>query len=159
MSNPRAKPVPPTGKPTVRSPPIKNPAAKKPIPKTPVRPSKPPAKSVAKAAEAPKAGNWINRTVQNSVAGVGNYASSFVYGIGNSVNKVGEGVGNSIANTTRGWGQGVAEQGNYLKDAVGVGGGRVSTSNNPLGLAGAGVSKPTVSSAGKKTSGSNHLGI
>jgi len=43
----------------------------------------------------PAAGNWINRTVQNSVAGVGTYASSLVYGVGDSVNKVGEGIGNT----------------------------------------------------------------
>ncbi|KAK3063154.1 hypothetical protein LTR53_019037, partial [Teratosphaeriaceae sp. CCFEE 6253] len=47
----------------------------------------------AAAAEAPKAGNWINRTVQNSVAGVGSYAGGFVNNIGDSVNKVGEGLG------------------------------------------------------------------
>jgi len=47
------------------------------------------------AAQAPSMGNWINRTVQNSVAGVGNYAGGFVNSIADSVNKVGDGVGAS----------------------------------------------------------------
>lgn len=46
-----------------------------------------------KPAEGPKAGNWINRTVQGRVASVGNYAGGFINSIGDSVNKIGEGVG------------------------------------------------------------------
>ena len=44
----------------------------------------------------------------------------------------------SITNQTRGWGLGIAGYGNNMKDAVGVGGARVSTAGNPLGMAGMG---------------------
>ena len=68
----------------------------------------------------------------------------------------------SVANTTRGWGQGVAGYGNNIKDSVGVGGPRVSTAGNPLGIAGVGSAQSNkdqgTSSAGKG-SGSNPLGI
>lgn len=71
-----------------------------------------------------------------------------------------------ITNTTRGWGQGVAGYGNNIKDAVGVGGPRVSTGGNPLGLSGQG-SAPNMSGkkpqqavrAAGKGSASNPLGI
>jgi len=106
--------------------------------------------------------------VQGAVAGVGNYAASYVYNAGGAVNKIGEGVGKSISDTTRYWGQGVAGYGNNMKDAVGVGGKRVSTAGNPLGIAGMGSSqgalpggKPAqgaVSSAGR-SSASNPLGV
>lgn len=111
-------------------------------------------------------GNWVSKTIQNSVAGVGNYAGGFINSIGANVNKVGQGVGNQISDRTRGWGQGVAGYGNNIKDAVGVGGPRVATGGNPLGLAGVGSSqnsqggKPVqaVRSAGKG-GGSNPLGL
>lgn len=72
----------------------------------------------------------------------------------------------SISNTTRGWGQGIAGYGNDMKDAVGVGGPRVATAGNPLGIAGTGSAKGSgakaensgVRNAGKG-SGSNPLGL
>ncbi|EMC95213.1 hypothetical protein BAUCODRAFT_531787 [Baudoinia panamericana UAMH 10762] len=85
--------------------------------------------------------NWINRTVQSSVANVGNYAGGFIHSIGDSVNAVGDGIGASITNTTRYWGQGVAGYGNDIKDSVAVGGPRIPTAGNPLGMAGMGSSK------------------
>ncbi|KAK0791309.1 hypothetical protein LTR75_011804 [Friedmanniomyces endolithicus] len=119
------------------------------------------------AAQAPSMGNWINRTVQNSVAGVGNYAGGFVNSIADSVNKVGDGVGASITSTTRYWGQGVAGYGNNIKDSVGIGGARVSTAGNPLGIAGMGAGQAAAPGkaaqqgvrAGGAGSGGNHLGI
>jgi hypothetical protein len=103
------------------------------------------------------------------VAGYGNYAGGWIHSIGDGVNKVGEGIGNSINNTTRGWGQGVAGYGNEIKDSVGVGGRRVATAGNPLGLAGqgsakglraeAGKGKAVTSAGGSKTSASNPLGL
>ncbi|KAK1813249.1 hypothetical protein LTR12_012380 [Friedmanniomyces endolithicus] len=119
------------------------------------------------AAQAPSTGNWINRTVQNSVAGVGNYAGGFVNSIADSVNKVGDGVGASITSTTRYWGQGVAGYGNNIKDSVGIGGARVSTAGNPLGIAGMGAGQAAAPGkaaqqgvrAGGGGSGGNHLGI
>ncbi|EGP87176.1 unnamed protein product [Zymoseptoria tritici ST99CH_1A5] len=186
MSNPRAKPIPPPTKTSNRSPAPKNPPTKKPAPKPPAKSPSGPTKPVpagvrsnptknptAKPAEPAPTGNWINRTVQNSVAGVGNYAGSLITGVGNSVNKVGMGVGERISDTTRGWGQGVAGYGNDIKDSVGVGGPRVATGGNPLGLAGQGSSKnmplpasKTKSAAEKnkaannpKTSAVNPLGI
>lgn len=144
QSQSRPRPAPGALKPS----PAKNP------PTRPAAPKNPTAASLQKAgpaqSNAPKAGNWINRTVQNSVAGVGNYAGGFITSIGNSVNKVGEGIGNQISNTTRYWGQGVAGYGNDIKDNVGVGGPRVATAGNPLGLAGQGGAK---GSATKKIEG------
>ncbi|EME38296.1 hypothetical protein DOTSEDRAFT_29360 [Dothistroma septosporum NZE10] len=164
--------------------------------KTPaIKPSVPPPQE--------REGNWVSKTIQNSVAGVGSYAGGFFNSIGASVNKVGEGVGSQyvhdvplpsdeqgryrhvrlyhtkikeikdrqhkgtqISDRTRGWGQGVAGYGNNIKDAVGVGGPRVATGGNPLGIAGMGSSqnssggKPVqaVRSAGKG-GGSNPLGL
>ncbi|KAK5134632.1 hypothetical protein LTR08_006288 [Meristemomyces frigidus] len=191
MSKPQPRPTPAAAKAPNRVPaggprtviPVKGPAKPRtPVPKAPYsKPtstaSKPPAPRTAAPkpaatrappAEAPKAGNWINRTVQNSVAGVGNYGASFVYSLGGGVNKVGEGIGNSITNTTRYWGQGVAGYGNNIKDSVGVGGARISTAGNPLGMAGMGAGQGAlpggkaatgrVISAGKGSAG-NHLGI
>ncbi|EME79418.1 uncharacterized protein MYCFIDRAFT_208781 [Pseudocercospora fijiensis CIRAD86] len=139
---------------SIKSPsrPTPAPGALKPSPATNPRtkskssaPKNPTAASLRKVGPAPsnaqKSGNWVNRTVQNSVAGVGNYAGAFITSIGNSVNKVGEGIGNQISNTTRYWGQGVAGYGNDIKDGVGVGGPRVATAGNPLGLAGQGSAK------------------
>lgn len=69
----------------------------------------------------------------------------------------------SIANQTRGWGQGIAGYGNSVKDAVGVGGPRVATAGNPLGIAGEGSSKGnTAKTSGRsagKGSGANPLGL
>lgn len=121
------------------------------------------AKPTIPAADEPKAGNWINRTVQERVAGIGSYAGGLVNSVGDSVNAVGAGIGNryvfpssllpsvlldstdrclnSITNTTRYWGQGVAGYGNDLKDTVGAGGPRVPVAGNPLGLGGMGSGK------------------
>ena len=59
----------------------------------------------------------------------------------------------SITNTTRYWGQGVAGYGNDIKDAVGVGGPRVATAGNPLGMAGMGSGKANPPSSGKVDKG------
>ena len=75
----------------------------------------------------------------------------------------------SIAGQTRYWGQGVAGYGNNIKDAVGVGGARVATAGNPLGMAGMGSAQGSApgkkadnsgrSTGGGKASASNPLGI
>lgn len=57
-------------------------ATKKPA----IKPSVPPRQE--------REGNWVSKTIQNSVAGVGNYAGGFINSIGANVNKVGQGVGN-----------------------------------------------------------------
>jgi hypothetical protein len=86
--------------------------------------------------------------------------SSFYSGIG-FANDI------SITNQTRYWGQGVAEKGNEIKDSVGIGGPRISTAGNPLGIAGQGAGKGSapggkvekgVRNAGKG-SGTNPLGL
>jgi len=91
-----------------------------------------------------------------------------VNSIGDSVNKIGEGIGGSITNTTRYWGQGVAGYGNNMKDSVGVGGPRVATAGNPLGIAGMGAGQGALpggkpANAGTRRTGggsaSNPLGI
>ncbi len=56
----------------------------------------------------------------------------------------------SIASTTRGWGQGVSGYGNNIKDAVGVGGARIATGGNPLGMAGMGGNPKALPSTEKK---------
>ena len=56
----------------------------------------------------------------------------------------------SIAERARGWGEGVSGYGNDIKDAVGVGGPRVSTAGNPLGIAGVGAGKAVTPGANKK---------
>ena len=71
--------------------------------------------------------------------------------------------GRSITDTTRGWGQTVGGYGNNIKDSVGVGGARVATAGNPLGMAGMGSSQggkveKGVRNAGKG-SASNPLGV
>ncbi|KAK0361626.1 hypothetical protein LTR94_022558 [Friedmanniomyces endolithicus] len=109
------------------------------------------------AAQAPSTGNWINRTVQNSVAGVGNYAGGF------------SGTALALLSRTRPatGAKGVAGYGNNIKDSVGIGGARVSTAGNPLGIAGmgAGQAPPPGKAAqqgvraGGGGSGGNHLGI
>ena len=102
---------------------------------------------------APKTGNWINRTVQQGVAGVGTYGAGYVYSLGGKVNGIGEGIGNSIANATRNLGQGVAGYGNNIKDQVGVGGSRVATGSNPLGMAGVGAAQAQSATGGVRTAG------
>ena len=98
------KPIPaavrPQTRPVASKPPPTNNIATKTGTVTPRAPasnavSKAPAANKQGAAQAPSTGNWINRTVQNSVAGVGNYAGGFVNSIADSVNKVGDGVGAS----------------------------------------------------------------
>ncbi|KAK4499036.1 hypothetical protein PRZ48_009548 [Zasmidium cellare] len=139
----------------------------KPTPRNPPSGTKPPAKAApAKQAAPPKEGNWLNQTVQNTVAGAGGYVGGLINSVGGGVNKVGEGIGNTITNTTRGWGQGVAGYGNNIKDSVGVGGPRVSTGGNPLGLAGQGSAQnmkekkaPNAVRTAGKGSASNPLGI
>lgn len=96
--------------------------------------------------------------MQQQVANVGNYASSYFYNVGNGVNKVGEGIGNSITNTTRYWGQGVAGYGNNIKDQVGVGGPRVSTAGNPLGLAGVGQGQGALPGGKQAQAGTRNAG-
>lgn len=91
---PAKKPIPaapkPTGAPKARPPPTG--AAKKAAPaaRPPTQAPKP-----KQAAQEPKSGNWINRTVQGGVASVGNYAASYVDMAGNAVNGVGAAIGNS----------------------------------------------------------------
>jgi len=136
---PAKKPAPPAVKPPTSAP-------RTSAPKTTTKPSA--AGGQAKAAQqlstaqagggGEKSDNWISRTVQAQVQKVGDYAGNYIGGWGEKVNKVGEGVGSSITNQTRGWGQGVAGYGNNIKDQVGVGGPRVSTAGNPLGMAGMG---------------------
>lgn len=102
LKNPSAKPVSNTTKAPVRSPSAPSkPAGStvRPTPRHPPSATKPATSTATKAPAKPaqqpaNEGNWLNRAVQNSVAGVGNYAGGFFTSIGNSVNKVGEGVGN-----------------------------------------------------------------
>jgi hypothetical protein len=61
-----------------------------------------------------------------------------------------------ITDTTRYWGQGVAGYGNDIKDSVGVGGPRVSTAGNPLGMAGMGSGKSLA--PGDKKGGTRNAG-
>lgn len=71
-----------------------------------------------------------------------------------------------ISDQTRYWGQGVAGYGNDIKDGVAVGGSRVSTAGNPLGMAGMGAGKATAPgdkgkgpTGGKGGTASNPLGM
>lgn len=172
MSNPRAKAAPAS---QTKPPVYKNPATKVPAPsRTPARaasaPGKPrpgglrptPTKNPSAAARPPaqpaKANNWINRTVQSYVQSYGNYVGGYVNSIGTGVNKVGEGISTSISNTTRGWGQGVAGYGNNIKDQVGVGGPRVATAGNPLGLAGTGSATKSLPAPKKKPAANKRAG-
>ncbi|KAJ9625594.1 hypothetical protein H2203_004353 [Taxawa tesnikishii (nom. ined.)] len=86
-------------------------------------------------------GNYINRKVQNAVAGVGGMIGGAINAVGNGVTNAGRGAGNTINNTTRYWGQGVAGYGNDIKDRVHASGPRVATAGNPLGLSGVGQAK------------------
>lgn len=61
-------------------------------PQSSQQPKKPPPPQAAQ--EQPQATNWLNRTVQNGVAYVGDYAGGLVNSVGDSVNRVGEGIGN-----------------------------------------------------------------
>ena len=117
------KPAPPAVKPQTKAvaaprkpPPAARPpptATKKPIPRAPTKPASPApntVKSVSKpavkapqaravkaapAAEAPKADNWISRTVQSKVQQAGDYAGGWVNSIADRVNGVGESIGNT----------------------------------------------------------------
>ena len=63
----------------------------------------------------------------------------------------------SIANQARYWGEGVAGYGNTIKDQVGVGGARVPTAGNPLGIAGTGSNKGAAP-GGKEAGGTRSSG-
>ena len=82
-----------------QSAPVKKPVPAAPRPqnsavaKTSSTVTKAPSQATKQAQEAPKAGNWISRTVQAQVQKVGDYAGGYVLGIGDSVNKVGENLG------------------------------------------------------------------
>jgi hypothetical protein len=52
-------------------------------------------KAAPAAEQAPKADNWISRTVQSKVQQVGDYAGGWVNSIADKVNGVGESIGNS----------------------------------------------------------------
>ena len=160
-----AKPQTPLAKPAVSRPAVPvgaRPAAPRPKVATP-KPVPARTAPAAPAPAAPKAANWINRTVQNSVAGVGAYGANYVYSLGGRVNGIGEAIGMKITDATRNMGQGVAGYGNTIKDQVGVVGTRAVTGGNPLGIAGTGSSQAqgttgVVRNAGKGAAG-NHLGI
>lgn len=114
MSNPRAKNLPPTNAgarknpSSTPSPAVKPPnksisapskpagSSVRPTPRNPPSGTKAPAKAApAKAAALPKEGNWLNQTVQNTVAGAGGYVGGLINSVGGSVNKVGDGLGNA----------------------------------------------------------------
>jgi len=52
-------------------------------------------------------GNWISRSVQGWVAGMGNAVGGGINAVGNGVNSVGSGIGDSVTSATRGWADGV----------------------------------------------------
>ena len=64
----------------------------------------------------------------------------------------------SISNQTRYWGEGVSGYGNDIKDRVGVGGPRISTAGNPLGIAGVGSATKAAAPGGKLEQGKRDAG-
>lgn len=66
-----------------------------------------------------------------------------------------------ITDQTRYWGQGVSGYGNDIKDSVAVGGTRVATAGNPLGMAGQGSGKaraPGDKGGGQRNAGGGSAG-
>lgn len=94
VSRAPAKPSTPSAAKTPYKPPTKTASAPSQPAKAATQVKQAPAQAKQQAPEAPKADNWISRTVQAQVQRAGDYAGGFVNSIGDSVNKVGEGIGN-----------------------------------------------------------------